>query len=367
MNTTVKTPSPSIAIIYHQYCADGIVAAAICAMTQQLANDKKGDGPDASWMQENIVFLPAVYNKPMPKLPESVNKVYVVDFSFGISEVSKVIEESQRVIWFNITDHHETSMKAYCDCKQLHRTHNKEQGYDVFMPVESSVATKSPYLLPTYFTALIDQSKSAALLCYEEFAREYETRFKRPPVKDNIIEFVARRISDRDLWNFVYPETRSIYEMLISFIDYHKKNAPLDIVQFFDGVSEGGRLLESQLYIEANARVEMRLQFAKEYAAKAKVIDFEGKKAALVNVPSNFSSEVGDILGKEHDFAIMYVIGGNDYVAYSLRSNKETGANVEVIAKQHFNGGGHINAAGGLGTLETLRKLYNMQVLENKQ
>ncbi len=363
MNTTDKPKSPSIAIIYHQYCADGIVAAAICGMTQQIINDKKAYGPDANWMEENIVFLPASYKKPMPKLPETVNKVYVVDFSFGIKEVNKVIEESQRVIWFSITDHHETSMKAYCDCKYLHRTHNSEEGYDFFMPIESSVVTKSPYLLPTYFTALIDQSKSAALLCYEEFAREYQARFKHPPTEDNIIEYVARRISDRDLWNFVYPETRAIYEMLISFIDYHKKNAPLDIVRFFDEKSKGGGLLESQMYIEANARVEMRLQLAKEYADKAKVINFDGMKVALVNVPSNFSSEVGDVLGKDHDFAIMYVVGGNDQVIFGLRSNKETGVNVEVIAKQHFNGGGHVNAAGGNGTLETLRKLYNMQVL----
>jgi hypothetical protein len=97
----------------------------------------------------------------------------------------------------------------------------------------------------------------------------------------------------------------------------------------------------------------MRLELARAYASVATILPYGEKTFAIVNCASNFASEVGDVLGKDHAFAVMFVVSPKDKIVIaSMRSNAQTGVDVSVIVKQ-FGGGGHVNAAGFSFNYET--------------
>lgn len=356
MNTNTK---PTIAILYHANCVDGIVSAAITGLNLGLSLNTQYNTilSIMNAVKKDIQFIPVNYGQEIPEIAETVKGVFIVDFSYDITKLQAFLSERQEDVTIIQYDHHESSMIHLCECadkNKLIRTELSEPRRDMFVP--NNWDNKKGF-----FTAIIDQEKSGALLCFDA-----ANLLKCPYItteKYEFIKYIASRVSDRDLWNFHYSDTRTVYECLISMIDYSNKETVFTLMKLLLGttIDQFHRMPE---YIKAETRVEMRLQFAKEYAAKAVKVHIDGKVGALVNTPANFSSEVGDVLGKSHDFAIMYVIGrsvlaNEATVWFSLRSNKVTGINVEQLVKKlSDNGGGHVNAAGFRGSLTTLKTLY---------
>ena len=149
---------------------------------------------------------------------------------------------------------------------------------------------------------------------------------------------MSNRVQDRDLWLYNYSDTRAVYEVLNS--------VPKTLEAWWDLIIETPEHVFKQMVHDADIRVKMRLELAKGYADKATIVPYKDKTIAIVNCASNFASEVGDILGKEHAFAVMFVVSPKDKIVIaSLRSNSETGEDVSKIAKS-FGGGGHVNASG---------------------
>lgn len=356
MNTNTK---PTIAILYHANCVDGIVSAAITGLSLGLSLNTQYNTilSIINAVKKDVQFIPVNYGQEIPEIAETVKGVFIVDFSYDITKLQAFLSERQEDVTIIQYDHHESSMIHLCECAEknkLIRTELSEPRRDMFVP--NNWDNKKGF-----FTAIIDQEKSGAMLCFDA-----ANLLKCPYIsteKYEFIKYIASRVSDRDLWNFHYSDTRTVYECLISMIDYSNKETVFTLMKLLLGttIDQFHRMPE---YIKAETRVEMRLQFAKEYAAKAVKVHIDNKVGALVNTPANFSSEVGDVLGQNHDFAIMYVVGREKNskeatVWFSLRSNKATGVNVEQLAKKlSDNGGGHVNAAGFRGTLSTLKSLY---------
>lgn len=356
MNTNTK---PTIAILYHANCVDGIVSAAITGLSLGLSLNTQYNTilSIMNAVKKDIQFIPVNYGQEIPEIAETVKGVFIVDFSYDITKLQAFLTERQEDVTIIQYDHHESSMIHLCECvekNKLIRTELSEPRRDMFVP--NNWDNKKGF-----FTAIIDQEKSGALLCFDA-----ANLLKCPYItteKYEFIKYIASRVSDRDLWNFHYSDTRAVYECLISMIDYGNKETVFALMKLLLGTTVD-QFHHMPEYIKAESRVEMRLQFAKEYAAKAVKVHIDNKVGALVNVPANFSSEVGDVLGKTHDFAIMYVVGREKHskeatVWFSLRSNKITGINVEQLVKKlSDNGGGHVNAAGFRGSLATLKSLY---------
>jgi hypothetical protein len=180
---------------------------------------------------------------------------------------------------------------------------------------------------------LIDKRKSGAMLAFESV----DSRIQDFAHWD-LLRYLCDHAQDRDVWKFKLKDTMAVYEYL--------QQLGTDVEVLYNTLFEIDQFPYVYFYKQlrkAQTRVDMRLELATGYASKAKVVDFMEYKIPVVNVPSNFSSEVGDILAKDHPFALMFVVT-TDKVICSLRSNEKTGENVELIAKR-FGGGGNPNTA----------------------
>jgi len=354
-----NTQNPTFAILYHANCVDGIISAAITAIGLSLVINRQPNtiASIATAAKNNIAFFPVNYGQEIPDIPETVTSVYIVDFSYDTAKLEAFLASREQYVDIVEYDHHESAVIHLCGC--VNKDTVKKNTIDE--PARDIYTSNNWSKKRGGFMAIINQQKSGALLCFDAvnlLSYPYITEDKY-----YFIKFIAERVSDRDLWNFNYDDTCAVYEYLISIIDYNSKETVFKLMKFLLGTTID-QFLRMPEYMKTETRVEMRLQFAKEYASKAVKVHIDGKVGALVNTPANFSSEVGDVLGKSHDFAIMYVIGREKHskeatVWFSLRSNKATGINVEQLTKKlSDNGGGHVNAAGFRGTLSTLKSLY---------
>jgi oligoribonuclease NrnB/cAMP/cGMP phosphodiesterase (DHH superfamily) len=217
------------------------------------------------------------------------------------------------------------------------------------------------------FEFVKDNTRSACLMVVNEFFNKWLYVTKNSPVKDRLwyvdhinyadrLGYVASRISDRDTWKFEYPDTRAVYETVAAMnFSYDKFYAWLELPK-----------KDFNKSIETNEiRSNMRLEQANLYAAKAEIIEIDGYKIPCVNVPANYSSEVGSILAKTAPFAMMYVINSKEALL-SFRSNEITGISVIPTAKA-FGGGGHANASGAKVPLSRLTDLFLISNLTSKK
>lgn len=271
-------------IFYHKNCTDGFMSAYL------LYRAYKALGIEGN------TFVAVNYNEVVPEV--KTKTLLIVDFSFSRNIIDEFIEQGIDV---HMYDHHLTAAEQH-------------GGYGRYTCQG--------------FNCCIEEHKSGAGLVLDLI----EPIFTNKQHEFLLYEYLANRVEDRDLWKFNYTDTKAVYELLNSvpftFEDWDNLTLSSDLFSKLE---------------EFKIRVTFREQLAKEYAAKAKIIRFQNYDVPCVNVPANFSSEVGDILGKEYPFAIMYVVG--DIVYMSLRSNKQTGIDTSTISKQ-FKGGGHINASG---------------------
>lgn len=310
MNTT---------IFYHKNCNDGYIAALVAYSFFK----ERG-------VLDTVEFIPVQYNEPLPEEETYEGRVvYILDFSFSKEDTTKIIEAADSVI---MLDHHETARKNLFTGERF---------------LEGSVVEKDDvngsYILHTKTASItIDKKESGATLAYQHWG----TLIDDLDVRERLL-YLSGHAKDRDLWKFELKDTKALYEYS-STMDFNLE------IGYDYLVNVNMFHLDDQIEL-AQVRVDMRDELAKGYANKAHLIKFMGHNVPCVNVASDFASVVGNILGKDHPFAVMFVVT-KDKLILSLRSNQVTGVNVEVIAK-NLGGGGHVNAAGcslPLGYLQTL-------------
>lgn len=254
-------------------------------------NDADGFGAAyAVWKaadtDETILFLPVQYGEPFPELPESVEELFIVDFSYD-RDLCIALADKYKLL---ILDHHKTAQTALQD-------------------------------LPF---ARFDMSKSGAILAWEHFFGPDTDYFEPIP---SILQYVQ----DRDLWRFNLPYSEEV-NLYISTLQ--KDFSAWDAFNLDEAIASGiaiKRFRDSQVAkaIKSNVRFE----------------DVAGYRVPVLNLTENVS-EVGNELCKqfpEAAFSISYSDRRDGLRSYSLRSIGEF--DVSAIAKQ-FGGGGHRNAAG---------------------
>lgn len=302
MSNQIKTT-----IISHANCTDGMMAAFLYYANYKLMGKL-----------DEVEFIFMQYNKPVPEIKG--NEVIVVDFSFTKEQMESEQFSNKTVLTL---DHHESAALGYGGWGKYFTTCGNGCNHETKFQKEKSGAG----LAWDHVGYDLTQQFKSSLFSTRE--REYYVGH---------LMYLKERVQDRDLWLYNYTDTRAVYEVLNS--------VPKTLEAWWDLIIETPDHVFKKMVHEADIRVQMRLELAKGYADKATVVPYKDKTIAIVNCASNFASEVGDVLGKEHSFAVMFIVSPKDKIVIaSLRSNSETGEDVSVIAKS-FGGGGHVNAAG---------------------
>lgn len=255
-----------IAVLYHDD-ADGFGAAYACW---------KG-------FTAGALYIPVQYNQPVPEIPESVEVLYIVDFSYDRA-TCEALAARFGVDMIVILDHHKTAEKNL-----------------VGLPF-----------------ATFDQEKSGAVLAWEHM-------YPFMPVPD-----ILRYVQDRDLWKFELPKSKEINAYIATLPNEFEAWDSFDLGT---AMHCGQAIIAFQEQQICRAIRNMRLA------------TIAGYQVPVVNLSDNIS-EVGNELCKrfpEYLFSASYCDRSDGQRSWSLRSIGDF--DVSDIAKK-FGGGGHRNAAG---------------------
>jgi uncharacterized protein len=259
------------------------------------------DGIAAAWVAKrkypDAALIGASYGGVVPDIDRSeYDRILIVDFSFS----REILEKWAKNFELLVIDHHKTAMADLQD----------------------------------FPNAVFDMEECGATLTWK-------TLFPEEP-----LPAVFDYVKDRDLWNFVLPDSEEIHEAM-SFIG--RKSYQFD---FLCGLSqEDLRSLFAPLGSRLLAPKRKRIA---EIATTARDTSVLGHDAMIVNVDDGESRLISDICSAiykahpEKDFVVAQSCKPADLTwALSFRSDKNgNDFDVSEIARQ-FGGGGHRNAAGG--------------------
>jgi uncharacterized protein len=274
-------------VFFHGNCYDGFGAA--FAAWKKLGDTAK--------------YIPVSYGKEhvtdIQFQPEDV--VYIVDYSVSNEEFEKLTEMVSEVV---ILDHHKTALERFTGL--------------------------APYPDPEFkhwapgSLVYFNMNESGALITW---------RYFHP---DKPVPRLIQWISDRDLWQFKLPETKSIHALLTS-----KK---MDFATWDDLMQKGEGSYWHHLAESGAMLLEQQDRTVEMICKKHYFTTIAGYEVPIVNVSSHWS-EVGNKLVSmfpQAPFAASYTDQPDGTRMYSLRSN---GFDVAAVA-QLFGGGGHKQAAG---------------------
>jgi oligoribonuclease NrnB/cAMP/cGMP phosphodiesterase (DHH superfamily) len=295
-------------VIYHDKCADGIVAAWACWK-------RWGDAPE---------YRAANYGHQVPD-DVAGKKILIVDFSWPADELRAMVAAGAASIV--ILDHHKTAQEA-------------------LEPFDPRVSM--PWLLPALLKATdihnvlraLEGEKAAPIVAIFDMTRsgarmawDFVQPFCSPP---RLVELAERY----DLWRFV-PGTEDTAEALHLDIQAGAMTIA-DMEELDRELHEGDEPL-----VRGRVIYGWRRQLVEEIASRAHLRTVAGVPGVIsVECPYSLVSSVGHYLLDKYPaapFAAMSVTG-EKAVTWSLRSHDDR-TDVSVIAKS-MGGGGHRNAAG---------------------
>ncbi|MCW8909427.1 MAG: DHHA1 domain-containing protein [Gammaproteobacteria bacterium] len=252
------------------------------------------DGFAAAWavrhaLGDAVEFYKGVHQQPPPNV--SGKDVLLVDFSYKKDVLIEMLKTAASI---TILDHHISAEKDLAD-------------------LLSSGKIKG----------LFDMSKSGAMLAWEWF---------NPGVPAPML---IEHIQDRDLWQFKLAGTREVHSAVSSY--------PYDF-EVWDSLMESTSYGLEVLKRDGKA-IERRLQkdIQELIASGVRRMVIGGYDVPVLNAPSAYVSDAGNIMSQGESFAACYW-DHPDGRSFSLRSS-ESGVDVSEIARQ-YGGGGHAKAAG---------------------
>lgn len=238
----------------------------------------------------HTTFHKGIYGKEPPKFPKK-SILYIVGFSYPLEIINDLAKKAYYIF---IIDHNKTA--------------NENLGN---VP------------LPDNVTFIYDESKSGCTLTWK-------TLFPNPNL---YAPFIFKHIEDRDLWKFNLPDTKAVTQFLYARnFDFKVWDVICSYSQY--DIKVEGNILQRKFDQEVNTIVT-------NY--RYKLFNLNNYEVPIINVQSQYVSEVLNILAENFPFAIGYYIT-EDKIIFSLRSTQE-GIDVSEIAKQ-YGGGGHKHAAG---------------------
>lgn len=291
-------------VIYHDKCADGIVAAWACW-------NRWGDSPE--YRAANYGYQP----------PEDVpgKNILIVDFSYPADDLHSMVAAGAKSIV--ILDHHKTAQAALQPF-QVYANHPERFSTRVAAAMFEGLERGGyPPIL-----ALFDMDRSGARMAWD---------FAFPSMT---VPRLVELAEQYDLWRFT-PGTRSDAELL-----HLALQAKGLTVRTVEGVH--CELLGNNMPIQRGEAIyDWRAQLITEIASRAHLRTVAGVEGVIsVECPYSLVSAVGHHLLDKHPaapFAAMSVTG-ESAVTWSLRSHDDR-MDVSEVAKR-LGGGGHRNAAG---------------------
>ncbi len=252
------------------------------------------DGFGAAWairhaLGDEVEFYKGFHGQS----PPDVNglDVLLVDFSYKKDVLENMLKTAASI---TILDHHITAEKELADL-----------------------------LTSGEVNGLFDMSKSGAMLTWEWFNPDTPT--------PKLIE----HIQDRDLWQFKLDGTREVSAALSSYpFDFEVWDKLMaNNLNELDALKRDGEAIERKLQKDIKDLI----------ASGVRRMVIGGYNVPVLNAPSAYVSDAGNIMSMDEPFAACYWDhpGGR---SFSLRSS-EAGVDVSEVAKQ-YGGGGHVKAAG---------------------
>ena len=249
------------------------------------------DGFGAAWsvwkaLGDNADYCAASHGDAPPDCRG--REVIIVDFSYPRELLERLAEEASRLV---LLDHHQSAER------QL-----------------------APLLASGLIEGEFDMDRSGAMMAWQWFHPEVAA------------PQLLRHIEDRDLWRFALAGTREITAALFSY--------PQEF-ELWDRLMTGdiGELRRDgeAIYRKHCRDVESLCRTGRHR------LTILGHEVPVVNAPPAWTSDAGELLGRNEPFAACYWDTG-EHRAFSLRSAPD-GLDVAEIA-QAFGGGGHRHAAG---------------------
>lgn len=284
-------------VIYHKNCADGF-GAAWCFWN------------NASREYE---YHAASYTEGRPDCANRI--IYLVDFSYKKEVVKSICKEAEFVYFI---DHHVSAIKDLAPLSDP-LSQEYQKNFQAVTAIDSSGAMLAWDFLHNG-------------LAYEEPVSRGSFSYFQPPKLLSYIE-------DRDLWKFKFTATRDISAALFSY--------PYDF-KVWDTLMFGEHNLEA-LERDGIAIERKHHKDIKELLAiTERKMYICGIEVPVACMPYTMASDAANILATYYAqgriFAATYYDTAEHRV-FSLRSVKDIGVDVSIIADS-YGGGGHKNAAG---------------------
>lgn len=287
-------------VVYHSPCLDGFTAA--WAMWLKY--------PDAE-------FVPGVYGQEPPDCTD--RKVYLLDFSYKLPVMQKIIEQAEHVI---VLDHHKTAQAI----------------------IEPLFTGESDIDLTC--GGVFDMEKSGARLAWEWFHPGTE------------VPWLVKFVEDRDLWRFALEHTREVNAALFSY-DYDFDQWNQLRATLINGTTSRFSLIAEGRAIERKHQKDVaeligKLRHEREFYIvpperpmqwNGVVSPMRSLRVPCANLPYTYASDAAGLMAEDAPFAATYYQDADGWFVFSLRSREEDGADVSAVATV-YGGGGHKHAAG---------------------
>ncbi len=294
-------------IIYHDKCADGIVAAWACYR-------QWGDQPE--YLSANYGFQP----------PADVRgrHILIVDFSYSAAVLHGLIEAGAASIV--ILDHHKSALETL----EEFRSEEAWPGEITRANIGQHFAQLERDGLPP-IVAVFDMDRSGARMAWD---------FAHGVIGDSSVPWLVELAERYDLWQFE-PGTADDAELL--HLEIQRGGLTIEAMDLLHG-----ELLHSRAPLERGEIIYgWRKLLIEEIAERAYSTSFWGHYDVItVECPYSLVSSVGHHLLKEHPEApfAACAVGWEHTVTYSLRSD-DSRVDVGTLARS-VGGGGHRNASG---------------------
>ena len=293
-------------------------------------------------VKDDVVdYIMINYGWPIPWDKISKDElVYIVDFSFSVEDMNKLLELTSNVVWI---DHHISAIEKYAD-------------YDKHVDGIRLDGAAGCLLTYFYLTCLVDAEghEDATLLGqFEKFAAAEPSFITAQSlvlqyvveISGIVIPAFTLLIADWDIWEFMYGDMTKNFHIGFSMIPHQPKDSIWDSLQL---PSETSFSRCEPIIREGATAKKYRSHWMENYCA---AVGFEARfkdpelrnySCFAINI-AHISSDDFVIDTSSYDVLIGFSFDGEIWT-YSLRAARPS-IDVSVIA-QCLGGGGHKGAAG---------------------